>query len=141
MLAVAAISGQAWWYHPTTPTTEITMEASTRLDTLERAVIALQTQNSQIVASLTDVTEAINIAFKDLYLSEQKKDGMWAAQRAIIESLLAHADAATRQYAQAKLQVAYEVWDAKNRDPEFLEEFAAAARSVFPDIRLEPAAE
>lgn len=117
------------------------METNNRLDALEKAVQALHQQNTQIVASLTDVINANNSAFEQLRQGEQIKDGMWAAQRVIIDSLLAHAEAATRQYAQAALQVAYEVWDSKNRDTEFLEQFAAAARSVFPDIRLEPAVE
>lgn len=149
-LAMAAISGQAWWYHPTTPTTEITMdqEVAQRLATLEGALVEqnrqIGEQQRQIVDmanALNSLTEANNSSFEGLLTKEFKDMGTDVVQQTIINGLLARSDEATKRDVQASLQVAYEAFGEKIPDPHFLRQFEAAADAAFPGIRLEPAAD
>lgn len=143
MLAVPAISGQAWWYHPTTPTTEITMDQDTarRIDQLEQIVTSLRQQSAGTASALNRLAESTTRSFANVVEKALVDDGAQMAERVIMTALLAGADGATRTNVQAALQVAYEAHSATNPHPLVLESFRTLADSVFPGIELASAAE
>lgn len=122
-------------------------DSTARLAALEAALVEqskqIVEQQSQIVdmaSRLNQLGEASTSSFAEMLAKEYTAMGSDVVHQTIINGLLARADEATRQYVEASLQIAYEAFSEKISDPAFLEHFGLAARSVFPDIRLEPAA-
>lgn len=122
-------------------------ETVTRLAALEAAlveqskqIIEQQRQILEMASKLNQLSEANTNSFAGMLAKEYTAMGSDVVHQTIITGLLARADAATRQHVEASLQIAYEAFAEKIPDPAFLEHFELAARSAFPDIQLEPAA-